>query len=329
MPGNPDESVAFRKLLGRFVDVCNAVGYAHSRGVLHRDLKPGNIMLGNYGETLVVDWGLAKVKGREQSASDAEVTLQISSGSGTDQTLPGSAIGTPGYMSPEQAEGKLSSLGPATDIYGLGATLYTLLSGKKPIEAQTVDEALRRTAKGDFPKPSAINSHIPKPLEAICLKAMALSPRERAIPPAKPWPRMWNASWRMNPSRPTRSRSPSERPASPANTRASCGPRRLRDLLLVVGALLFQQQQARQTAERNLRHARAETNVAAMVENVKDRLQELDDDVKDGGVFTLLTRSRTGKHGSTRPGRCSNKPRSSTPKRRAKSIPSWSSNWPP
>ncbi len=179
MPGNPYESVAFRKLLGRFVDVCNAVGYAHSRGVLHRDLKPGNIMLGKYGETLVVDWGLAKVKGREPSSSDAEVTLQISSGSGTDQTLPGSAIGTPGYMSPEQAEGKLSSLGPATDIYGLGATLYTLLSGKKSIEAQTIHEILHRTVQGGVPKPSEINSQIPKPLESICLKAMALSPTER------------------------------------------------------------------------------------------------------------------------------------------------------
>ena len=196
---------------------------------LHRDLKPGNIMLGKFGETLVVDWGLAKVKGREPSSPDAEVTLQISSGSGTDQTLPGSAIGTPGYMSPEQAEGNVSSLGPATDIYGLGATLYTLLSGKKPIEAQTIHETVRRTAQGDVPKPSEINSHIPKPLEAICLKAMALFAEGTLFDPAKPWPRMWNASWRMNPSRPTRSRSRPEPPASPANIPASFGPRRRRD----------------------------------------------------------------------------------------------------
>ena len=108
----PTSRSRFGELLGRFVDVCNAVGYAHSRGVLHRDLKPGNIMLGKHGETLVVDWGLAKVKGREESSAVGEATLQVSSGSGTDQTLPGSAIGTPGYMSPEQAEGKLSLLGP-------------------------------------------------------------------------------------------------------------------------------------------------------------------------------------------------------------------------
>src|SRR5262249_18465961 len=109
-----DAHLELRKLLGRFVDVCNAIGYAHSRGVLHRDLKPGNVMLGKYGETLVVDWGLAKAMGRrDPSATGNEGTLRPASGSGEAGTQAGAAIGTPSFMSPEQAAGRLSELGPA------------------------------------------------------------------------------------------------------------------------------------------------------------------------------------------------------------------------
>jgi serine/threonine-protein kinase len=116
-------TLRLRKLLGRFIDVCNAVEYAHSRGVLHRDLKPGNIMLGKYGETLVVDWGLAKPMGQAISTlvDPTERALQPSSASGTAPERMGSAIGTPQYMSPEQAGGQLDQLGPASDVYSLGA----------------------------------------------------------------------------------------------------------------------------------------------------------------------------------------------------------------
>ena len=188
-------SVDFRKLLGRFIDVCQAIEYAHSRGVLHRDLKPGNIMLGKYGETLVVDWGLAKAAGKaERFADSEEATFVPSSGSGVEQTQQGSVVGTPSYMSPEQAAGKLDQLGPTTDVYSLGATLYHLLTGQPPFTAQprrpgtanapappklSVTELLRRVEHGDFPRPREIISHIPKPLEAICLKAMSLHPEDR------------------------------------------------------------------------------------------------------------------------------------------------------
>jgi serine/threonine protein kinase len=109
-------SLAFRQLLRRFVDVCNAVSYAHSRGVLHRDLKPANVMLGKYGETLVVDWGLAKLRGAPDAGTEEQL-LQPASASGTAATLPGSAIGTPQYMSPEQAAGRRPMSVSGTELF--------------------------------------------------------------------------------------------------------------------------------------------------------------------------------------------------------------------
>jgi WD40 repeat protein/serine/threonine protein kinase len=177
---DPDaRQLELRQLLGRFIDVCNAMEFAHSRGVLHRDLKPGNIMVGKYGETLVVDWGLAKIGGKKDLVSD-EATLRPSSAlSNSGQTQPGSAIGTPAYMSPEQAAGKLDEIGPASDIYSLGATLYHLLCGKAPFEKEELDRILAKVKRGEFAYPKSVVPDVSTTLEAICLKAMALKPSDR------------------------------------------------------------------------------------------------------------------------------------------------------
>ena len=150
-----NRALELRGLLGRFVAVCNAVAYAHSRGVIHRDLKPANVMLGPYGETLVVDWGLAKVIERDAPTDLLEATLRPStgSGSGSSETQAGTAIGTPAYMSPEQALGRLEAIGPMSDIYSLGATLYCLLAGSPPFAGGDLPEVLRQAQRGEFAAP--------------------------------------------------------------------------------------------------------------------------------------------------------------------------------
>jgi serine/threonine-protein kinase len=176
-------SLELRKLLRRFTDVCNAIAYAHSRGVLHRDIKPGNIILGKHGETLVVDWGLAKATGRVEPGSESgERTLRPSSTSGSSETLPGSALGTPAYMSPEQAEGDLDHLGSRSDVYSLGATLYYVLTGRPPFAGDAVD-VIPAVRKGDFRPPSQVDPSIDRALEAICKKAMAHQPVDRYATP--------------------------------------------------------------------------------------------------------------------------------------------------
>jgi len=173
-------SLPFQQLLRRFIDVCYTIDYAHSRGVIHRHLKPSNVIVGKYGETLVVDWGLAKCVGKnEKRVLECEATIRPSSHSGSTDTVAGFAVGTPAFMSPEQAEGETSHVGFASDVYGLGATLYYLLTGQNPITDREVTTALRHARRGDFLRPLEVNPEIPIPLEAICLKAMAYRADDR------------------------------------------------------------------------------------------------------------------------------------------------------
>jgi eukaryotic-like serine/threonine-protein kinase len=176
--GRESQELAFRRLLRSVIESCNAVAYAHSRGVVHRDLKPDNIMLGPFGETLVVDWGFAKLlpgaPGEEGEAVSTE-------GPATDasMTQPGSVMGTPRYMSPEQAAGDLERVGPASDIYSLGAILYCVLVGHGPFPDGDVRDVLGRVRRGIFPAPRRLRRSVDPALEAICLKAMALAPSDR------------------------------------------------------------------------------------------------------------------------------------------------------
>ena len=178
----PPDPVAFRRLLQSFIQVCQTVAYAHTRGVIHRDLKPQNILLGKFGETLVVDWGLAKVVGRvEEARIDllTEGTLIPETDMSGSETAMGSAVGTPAYMSPEQAAGRWDVVTQPSDIYSLGAVLYTVLTGQPPLGKGNWPEMQQRIQQGDFPRPRQVKSETPRSLEAVCLKAMALAPASR------------------------------------------------------------------------------------------------------------------------------------------------------
>ena len=185
-----ERALELRRMLRRFIDACEAVEYAHSRGVLHRDIKPGNIMLGGFGETLVIDWGLAKVMARPESPAREGVTgrrppLRGFAPEMIDPTLVHQVLGTVGYMSPEQAERRWDELGPATDIYSLGATLYCLLVGTSPFPHQALSEFTIKVKRGEVsPAPREAKRYVHPALEAICLKAMALKPADR-YPSAK------------------------------------------------------------------------------------------------------------------------------------------------
>lgn len=175
------DPIAFRRLLQAFLQICQTIAYAHSRGVIHRDLKPQNVMLGKFGETLVVDWGLAKVVGRPEEirGTSAEVTLTPSgSGSGA-ETQMGSAVGTPAFMSPEQAAGRWDVIDHRTDVYGLAAVLYTVLTGRKPLEGENWPELQQRIQRGDFPRPRLVKADVARSLEAICLRGMSIRPDDR------------------------------------------------------------------------------------------------------------------------------------------------------
>lgn len=177
---NPANQMLLRDLLGQMVDVCNTMGYAHSRDIIHRDLKPENVMLGRYGETLVVDWGLAK-RTFSPDMLPGDSASQPPAAESTDfgQTQMGQAMGTPFYMSPEQSRGRHDLVDARSDIYSLGATLYKILTARPACTGKTLAEVMDSVQSGKFAKPRQIASGIPKPLEAICLKALALDPANR------------------------------------------------------------------------------------------------------------------------------------------------------
>jgi eukaryotic-like serine/threonine-protein kinase len=168
-----------RGLLQQFVTICNTVAYAHDQGVVHRDLKPSNIMLGPYGETLVMDWGLAKRIGGDETASDGGEDAPSPSPSSEDVTATGEVLGTPQYMSPEQAKGEPA--GPASDIFSLGLVLYAILIGKSAFDESGLRglERLKAVREAAIVPPRRRDANLSRALEAICLKSLAARSEDR------------------------------------------------------------------------------------------------------------------------------------------------------
>lgn len=195
-------------LLTIFQKVCDAVAFAHSKSVVHRDLKPENVMIGEYGEVLVMDWGLAKVlKAAEQwgdggleGCAQSSSTPALQSPAGL--TLDGTIMGTPNFMAPEQAEGRIGDIDARTDVFALGGILYNILTLHAPVEAASVEEALEKVRRGDITpasqynptthgrKPSVAKTarapllhcpglRIPESLAAVAMKAMAVRREDR------------------------------------------------------------------------------------------------------------------------------------------------------
>jgi serine/threonine protein kinase len=191
-------------LITVFQKICDAVAYAHSRGVIHRDLKPENVMIGDYGEVLVMDWGLAKQISQTENSEPAQWPAVLSPSTSDElrgfETLHGVVVGTPPYISPEQARGELDQIDQRSDVFVLGAILYAILTLRAPVAGDTVEEVLDRIIAGGSPAPVSFNNRVrtrpdpgepqitlahcpggrvPEGLSAVAMKALRTEPGER------------------------------------------------------------------------------------------------------------------------------------------------------
>ena len=194
-PKPAEKEYSLGRLLSIFVAVCNAVAYAHSRGVIHRDLKPGNVMLGDFGEVYVMDWGLARVRDGGAGQPGPQIAgittsrpskVETSRQPEADLTQEGAVLGTPVYMPPEQASGHVEAVDQRSDIYSLGAILYEMLALLPPIEKDGgYLEVMMRVVVGQIVPPEQRNPRparagkVPKELSAVAMKALAKEPRDR------------------------------------------------------------------------------------------------------------------------------------------------------
>ncbi len=187
------DPLALNRLLQSFIQICEALAYAHSRSVIHRDLKPHNIVLGDFGEVIVLDWGEAKLVGTPEPPTDPNTATVQESEAPLDSSSPavrvtgdaaeaartvlGQAKGSLGYMSPEQVTGQVDQMEPRTDVYGLGAILFDILTDQPPHATKekglTLDDWRSRILANPTPRVRVVDPSIPNELDSICAKAMA------------------------------------------------------------------------------------------------------------------------------------------------------------
>ena len=164
-----DERLPSRMAAGYLKTITEAVQYAHSRGVLHRDLKPSNILIDETDQPLITDFGLAKRLASDSQCSTFNPQL----------TQTGQVLGSPSFIPPEQAAGRKGAIGPASDVYSLGAILYHLLTARPPFVAETLTQTLRLVAETEPVSPRLLNASVPRDLETICLKCLEKDPKRR------------------------------------------------------------------------------------------------------------------------------------------------------
>jgi serine/threonine protein kinase len=166
-------------LLEPFLKVCDAVRYAHAHGVIHRDLKPENVALGEFGEVVVLDWGLARVKGAAEPETDRWLERIAELRQAADlQTQPG-MLGTPGYLAPEAASGTRGAVDERSDVYSLGAMLFRLLTGRLPHETTSLAQFLGSLLLEEAPTALSLDASVPAPLSHLCARALAREPAAR------------------------------------------------------------------------------------------------------------------------------------------------------
>ena len=170
------QRIDYQELMAIFLKICDAISYAHSKQVIHLDLKPDNIQIGEFGEVLVADWGLAKVLGSEKTHFDSG---QFDPHLFNETTQHGLLKGTPGFMAPEQIDPKKGKKDRQTDIYAMGALLYTLLCLRPPHQSDNIKTIVKSTLSGAIQAPSYYQEHIPSSLESIAMKALSLEKEQR------------------------------------------------------------------------------------------------------------------------------------------------------